>query len=63
MTTRDVSNFALVTSDSFPASPRVFFLSTQCELCKFCLTQCGVEQAQRVLQVLLVSSSVVSSSL
>ena len=38
-------SFALVTSDSFPAkSTSVLFWSTQCELCKFCLTQCRVEQ-------------------
>ena len=43
--TRDVVSFAFVTSDSFPAkSTSVLFWSTQCELCKFCLTQCGVEQ-------------------
>ena len=41
----DVSSIASVTSDSFPAkSTSVFFWSTQCELCKFCLTQCRVEQ-------------------
>ena len=41
---RDVLSFALVTSDSFPAkSTSVLFWSTQCELCKFCLTQCRVE--------------------
>ena len=46
VTTRDVSSFALVTSDSFPAkSTSVFvFRSTQREPCEFCLTQCGVEQ-------------------
>ena len=45
VTTRDVSNFASVTSDSFPAKfTSVLFWSKQCELCKFCLTQCGVEQ-------------------
>ena len=45
VTTRDVSSFALVTSDSFPVkSTSVLFWSTQCELCKFCTTQCGVEQ-------------------
>ena len=45
MMTRDVLGFALVTSDSFPAkSTSVLFWSKQCELCKFCLTQCRVEQ-------------------
>ena len=43
--TRDVLSFSFVTSDSFPAkSTSVLFWSTQCELCQFCLTQCGVEQ-------------------
>ena len=43
--TRVVLSFASVTSDSFAAkSTSVLFWSTQCELCKFCLTQCGVEQ-------------------
>ena len=45
MTTRDILSFALVTSNSFPVkSTSVLFWSTQCELCKFCKTQCGVEQ-------------------
>ena len=44
VTTRDVLSFALVTSDAFPAkSTSVLFWSTQCELCEFCLTQCGVD--------------------
>ena len=38
--TGDVLSFALVTPDSLPAA--CCFLSTQCELRKFCLTQCGV---------------------
>ena len=43
--TGDVLSFAFVTSYSFPAkSTSVLFWSTQCELCKFSLTQCRVEQ-------------------
>ena len=38
VTTRDVLSFTLVTSDSLPAK------STSVFICKFCLTQCGVEQ-------------------
>ena len=39
VTTGDVSSFALVTSDFFPAKcTSVLFWSTQCELCNFCLT-------------------------
>ena len=39
VTTGDVLSFAFVMSDFFPAkSTSVLFWSTQCELCRFCLT-------------------------
>ena len=46
VTTRDVLSSASVTSVSFPAKSTgvLFLVDTVCERCKFCLTQCGVEQ-------------------
>ena len=74
VTTGDVLCFASVTSDFFPAkSTSALFWSTQCELCKFCLTSVELNSccsAQRVLcgscpahhVLVVVPSFVVSSS-
>ena len=73
VTTGDVKSIALATSDFFPAkSTSVLFWSTQCELCKLCLTSVELNSccsARRVLcescpalQVLVVVPSFVVSS-
>ena len=75
VTTRGVSSFALVTSDSFPAkSTSVFVFGRQCELCQFCLTllemnsccttQCVLCKRRSAHQVIVVvvPSLVISSS-
>ena len=73
VTTDDVLSFASVTSDFFPVkSTSMLFWSTQCELCKFCLTsvelnsccsvQCVLCESYRAHQVLVVVPSFVVSS-
>ena len=63
VTTGDLSSFALVTSDFFPAkSTSVLFKSTQCELCKFCARRVLCESCPAHQVHVVVLSFVVSSS-